>query len=83
MPCTHLFDAQPEAYRRSVLPPEAAARVVIEAGVGDFWWRYAGPAGRVVAMEGFGESAPAEDLFTHFGFTVSHVLSVAKELLAA
>jgi transketolase len=83
MPCTHLFDAQPEAYRRSVLPPEAAARVVIEAGVGDFWWRYAGPAGRVVAMEGFGESAPAEDLFTHFGFTVGNVLSVAKELLAA
>jgi transketolase len=82
MPCTHLFDAQPEAYRRSVLPPETAARVVIEAGVGEFWWRYAGPAGRVVSMEGFGASAPAEDLFIHFGFTVSDVLSVAKELLA-
>ena len=83
MPCTDLFDAQPEAYRMSVLPPETTARVVIEAGVGDFWWRYAGPAGRVVAMHGFGESAPAEELFTHFGFTVSNVLSVAKELLAS
>jgi transketolase len=82
MPCTHLFDAEPEAYRESVLPPETGARVVIEAGVGEFWWRYAGPGGRVVAMDGFGESAPAEELFTHFGFTVNHVLSVAKELLA-
>jgi transketolase len=82
MPCTDLFDAQPEAYRSSVLPPQARARLVIEAGVGDFWWRYAGPAGRVIAMHGFGESAPAKELFAHFGFTVEHVLSVAKELLA-
>jgi transketolase len=81
MPCTDLFDSQPEDWRRSVLPPEAGARVVIEAGIGDFWWRYAGPSGRIVAMHGFGESAPAGDLFKHFGFTVDKVLSVAKELL--
>ena len=82
MPCTDLFDAQPEEYRSSVLPPEVTRRVVIEAGIGEFWWRYAGPAGRIVAMNGFGESAPAADLFEHFGFTVDGVLSVAKELLA-
>jgi transketolase len=82
MPCTDLFDAQPEAYRKSVLPPEIGARVVIEAGIGDFWWRYAGAGGRIIAMDAFGESAPADELFTHFGFTVNNVLSIAKELLA-
>jgi transketolase len=82
MPCTDLFDAQPEAWRESVLPPDAGARIVIEAGIGDLWWRYAGPSGRVIAMHGFGESAPAGDLFRHFGFTVGDVLSVARELLA-
>ena len=82
MPCTDLFDAQPGAWRQSVLPPEVGARIVIEAGVGDFWWRYAGPSGRIIAMHGFGESAPAEELFQHFGFTVDNVLSAARELLA-
>jgi transketolase len=81
MPCTDLFDAQPETYRSSVLPPEVQARVVVEAGIGDFWWRYAGPSGRVVSMHGYGESAPAGELFRHFGFTVDNVLSIAKELL--
>jgi transketolase len=82
MPCTDLFDAQPEAYRRSVLPPATAARVAIEAGSGDLWWRYVGSAGQVIAMHGFGESAPAGDLFRHFGFTVDNVLSVAREVLS-
>jgi transketolase len=82
MPCTDLFAAQPDSYRQSVLPPDARTRLVIEAGVGDFWWRYAGPSGRVIGMHGFGESAPAGDLFKHFGFTVENVLSVARELLA-
>ena len=82
MPCTDLFDAQPEDWRQSVLPPEVGARIVIEAGVGDFWWRYAGPSGRIIAMHGFGESAPAEELFQHFGFTVDNVLSAAREMLA-
>ena len=83
MPCTDLFDAQPEDWRRSVLPPEVEARIVMEAGIGDFWWRYAGPSGRVIAMHGFGESAPAEELFRHFGFTADRVVSAAKELLSA
>jgi transketolase len=83
MPCTDLFEAQPEHWRQSVLPSGVEARIVIEAGVGDFWWRYAGPSGRIISMHGFGESAPAEELFRHFGFTVDNVLSAARELLAA
>jgi transketolase len=82
MPCTSLFDAQPEDYRRSVLPPQCRARVVIEAGVSECWWRFAGPGGRVIGLDRYGESAPAEKLFEHFGFTVRNVLSVAGELLA-
>ncbi|HLU07729.1 MAG TPA: transketolase [Woeseiaceae bacterium] len=82
IPCTDLFDAQPEDWRQSVLPSEVRARVVIEAGIGDFWWRYAGPSGRVIAMHGFGESAPAGELFRLYGFTVENVLSAAKELLS-
>lgn len=81
MPCTNLFDAQPEAYRHEVLPPACRRRVVIEAGVSECWWRFAGPAGRIIALDRYGESAPAPTLFEHFGFTVRNVLSVAGELL--
>jgi len=82
MPCTDLFAAQSEDYRHAVLPPELTARVVIEAGVTENWWRYAGVAGRIIGLDRFGESAPAGELFTHFGFSVDHVVKVARELLA-
>jgi transketolase len=81
MPCTNLFDAQPEAYRHEVLPPACRHRVVIEAGVSECWWRFAGPGGRIIGLDRYGESAPAPTLFEHFGFTVRNVLSVAGELL--
>jgi transketolase len=81
MPCTDLFDAQPEDYRAAVLPRSVTARVAVEAGVGDGWWRFVGPAGRVVAMDGFGASAPADILFEHFGFTVDNVVAVAREVV--
>ncbi len=81
MPCTDLFDSQSEDYRASVLPVECRKRVVIEAGVTELWWRIAGPAGRVIGLDRYGESAPAGVLFKHFGFTVEHVLQVADELL--
>ncbi len=81
MPCTDLYDAQPDDYRVSVLPVECRKRIVIEAGVTEMWWRFAGPAGRVIGMDRYGESAPAGILFKHFGFTVEHVLQVADELL--
>ncbi|HEX2140293.1 MAG TPA: transketolase [Woeseiaceae bacterium] len=82
MPCVERFMASPAEWRESVLPPAIAARVVIEAGVTDTWWRIAGPQGRVIGIDRFGESAPAELLFEHFGFTVENVLNVAREVLA-
>ena len=83
MPCTDLFDAQDAAYREQVLPQAISARVVIEAGITETWWRYAGNAGRVIGLDRFGESAPAEELFEHFGFSSGNVVAVAKEVLAA
>lgn len=82
MPCVELFEAQPAEWRESVLPEAVTARVVIEAGVADAWWRIAGPGGRVIGIDRFGESAPAKRLFEHFGFTVDNVVKVARDLLA-
>jgi len=81
MPCTDLFDAQDEAYREQILPSHITARVVIEAGVTATWWRYAGPSGRVIGLDCFGESAPAGELFEHFGFTADNVVKVAKAII--
>ncbi len=81
MPCVEAFEAQDDDYRESVLPAAVTARVVVEAGVMDTWWRYAGPQGRVIGMNRFGESAPAPELFEHFGFSTDNVVKVAKELL--
>jgi transketolase len=81
MPCVEVFDAQDEDYRESVLPAAVTARVVIEAGVTETWWRFAGPQGRVIGMDRFGESAPAPELFEHFGFSTDNVVKVARELL--
>jgi transketolase len=80
MPCTGLYDAQDEAYRRSVLPP-GVPRVAVEAGVRDGWWRYVGERGAVVGIDTFGASAPARKLFEHFGFTAANVAQVAAALL--
>ena len=82
MPCTSAFDAQDDDYREQVLPASVSARVVVEAGITENWWRYAGPGGRVIGIDRFGESAPAGELFEHFGFTVDNVVAVAKETLA-
>jgi len=82
LPCTAIFDAQPDEYRESVLPAAVTRRVVIEAGVTEAWWRFAGSAGRVIGIDRFGESAPAEELFEHFGFSISNVVNVANDLLA-
>ena len=82
MPCTDLFDAQSNEYKERVLPSGVSRRVAIEAGVSDGWWRYVGQRGRVVGLDRFGASAPAGELFEHFGFSVGNVLSIARELLA-
>jgi len=80
MPCTSLFDAEPQSYRDSVLPP-GVPRVAIEAGAREGWWRYVGSDGAVMGMTGFGASAPAKQLFPHFGFTRDHVIRTVEELL--
>jgi len=81
MPCTSVFDAQDADWRDQVLPPGVTARLAIEAGVPDGWWRYVGPRGRVIGMTSFGASAPAKDLFRHFGFTSAAVVEAAESLL--
>jgi transketolase len=81
MPSTDVFEAQQEAYQESVLPAAVTARVVIEAGVTATWWRYAGPNGKIIGLDRFGESAPADELFEHFGFTADNVVKVAKDIL--
>ncbi|WP_417657936.1 transketolase [Pseudidiomarina aestuarii] len=83
MPSTDVFEAQPVAYRQAVLPPQVTKRVAVEAGIADYWYKYVGLQGRVVGMATFGESAPAGDLFKHFGFTPENIVSVARELLDA
>ena len=82
MPCTDIFDSQPVDYRQQVLLPEITARVVVEAGVTETWWRYAGDHGQVIGINRFGESAPAPELFKHFGFSTENVVRVAKEVIA-
>ncbi|MDU5639394.1 MAG: transketolase C-terminal domain-containing protein, partial [Haemophilus parainfluenzae] len=81
MPSTNRFDKQDAAYRESVLPAAVTKRVAIEAGISDFWYKYVGFEGRVVGMNSFGESAPADQLFKLFGFTVDNVVAKAKEIL--
>lgn len=81
MPSTDTFDKQDAAYRESVLPSNVTARVAIEAGIADYWFKYVGLNGRVVGMTTFGESAPADQLFEEFGFTVDNVVAKAKEVL--
>lgn len=82
MPCTELFAAQNAAWRDAVLPPALSARIVVEAGSPDAWWRYAGSSGRVIGMPTFGRSAPAGELFAHYGFSVDNIVGQARELLA-
>ena len=81
LPCVDIFESQDADYRDQVLPPAVTARVVIEAGVTNYWWRYAGPAGAVIGLDRFGESAPAGELFEHFGFSVENVVRVARQVL--
>ncbi|WP_415843833.1 transketolase, partial [Vibrio vulnificus] len=82
MPATDTFDKQDAAYREAVLPSDVTARIAIEAGIADFWYKYVGFDGRIIGMTTFGESAPADQLFEMFGFTVENVVNTAKELLA-
>jgi transketolase len=81
MPCWQLFEEQDEAYRHGVLPPAVTARIAVEAGVEQGWDKYLGLAGRFIGMTGYGASAPAGDVFKHFGFTPENIVAQAKSLL--
>ena len=80
MPCTSLFDRQDQAYKDSVLL-NGVKSVAVEAGTADYWRKYVGLEGAVVGMTTFGESAPAGDLFKHFGFTVDNVVKTVKNII--
>jgi len=81
MPCAERFEKQDALYRESVLPSDVLARVAIEAGHADYWYKYVGLDGRVVGMTTFGESAPAGDLMKHFGFTVDNVVATVQDIM--
>jgi transketolase len=81
MVSTSVFDRQPRAYRDSVLPPTLPC-VAVEAGSPDLWRKYVGRTGEVIGMTSFGESAPAGELFKHFGFTAGHVVEAVKAVIA-
>jgi len=80
MPSTNVFDRQDAAWRESVLP-RGVPRVAVEAGVSDFWRKYVGLEGGVVGLDRFGESAPAGQLFKHFGFTPENVARTVESVL--
>lgn len=80
MPSTHVFDAQDQAYKDSVLTP-GVKRVAIEAGVSDYWRKYVGLEGGVVGIDTFGESAPGGVVLEHFGFTAENVVKTVKDVL--
>jgi transketolase len=81
MPSTDAFDAQDAAYREAVLPKAVMKRVAVEAGVTDGWYKYTGLNGKVIGLDRFGESAPAGQLFKHFGFTAENVAKTMEEIL--
>lgn len=81
LPSTDVFDAQEAAYREAVLLPKIRKRVAVEAGAADYWYKYVGLDGQILGLTTFGESAPAEAVFSHFGFTVENLVRAVGELL--
>ncbi|PLX76227.1 MAG: transketolase [Azoarcus sp.] len=81
MPSTNVFDRQDAAYKASVLPA-GVPRVAVEAGVTDGWRKYVGLEGDVIGIDSFGESAPAGELFKHFGITTEHVVQSVKQRIS-
>jgi transketolase len=80
LPCWEIFDRQDEEYRDAVLPPAVTARLAIEEGSPQGWERYIGPAGRIMGMTTFGQSAPFKDVEAEFGFTAEKVAEAAREV---
>jgi len=81
MPSTDVFEQQEAQYRASVLPPTVTKRIAIEAGIKDYWYKYVGLDGAIIGMDSFGESAPADELYEHFGINEAALLEQAANLL--
>jgi transketolase len=80
MPCWKLFEKQDKEYRDSVIPPSVKARVGIEAGVEQGWWKWLGDGGIFIGMSSFGASAPAKVCFEKFGITTENVIQAVKKV---
>ncbi|WP_328355547.1 transketolase [Mycobacterium sp. NBC_00419] len=81
MPCVEWFEAQPKEYRDSVLPPDVSARVAVEAGIAQSWYKYVGDTGEIISIEHYGESADDKTLFREFGFTSEAVAAAAERAI--
>ncbi|MGR9106227.1 MAG: transketolase [Gammaproteobacteria bacterium] len=81
MPCTNAFDRQDRDYREAVLPSSVSARISVEAGSTDLWYKYVGLSGKTIGIDRFGESAPGEDLFAEFKLTPEHIVEAVMEIL--
>ncbi len=81
MPCLEFFARQPQDYRDAVLPPAVTARVAVEAGASQPWYRWVGDRGAIIGLERFGASAPYQDIYRELGLTVNEVVARARALL--
>ena len=81
MPCVEWFESQPQDYRDHVLPPDVSARVAVEAGIAQSWYRYVGDTGEIISIEHYGASADDKTLFREFGFTPEAVAAAAERVL--
>ncbi len=81
MPCVEWFESQPQEYRDSVLPPDVPARVAVEAGVAQSWYKFVGDTGEIISIEHYGESADDKTLFREFGFTPEAVVAAAERAI--
>lgn len=81
MPSTNVFDKQDIKYKETILPPNTRKRIVIEAGIPDFWYKYSGLDGLVIGVDRFGESASGNELFIKFGLTVENIVKQSEKLL--
>ena len=81
MPCTSVFDEQDPSYQEEVLPKRVKARVAVEAGSTDFWYKYVGMEGKVIGLNCYGESAPCQDVYNALGITVEAIEKAVKSVL--
>ncbi len=81
MPCVEWFESQPQSYRDHVLPPDVPARVAVEAGIAQSWYKYVGDTGEIISIEHYGESADDKTLFREFGFTPEAVVAAAERAI--